>query len=149
MRLVIAVIVLGALIGLSGKVRFVPGRRQAVGAGFLAGLFSGVAAMPGPPVVAYLLGTATPAVEARATLMIFFFVTSLLALPGLVLQGVIELPTVLVAATALPLLVTGTRLGGWVFRRLNDDGYKKAAIAMLAATALLAAGRGIAGLAGN
>ena len=43
-----------------------------------------------PPAVAYMLGTATPAIQARATLMAFFFVTSLIALPGLI-----------VAATAL------------------------------------------------
>ncbi|RCW79045.1 sulfite exporter TauE/SafE family protein [Paracoccus lutimaris] len=149
MRVVIAIIVLGALVGLVRKVRLAPGPRQAIGAGVLAGMFSGLAAMPGPPAVAYLLGTATPAAEARATLMIFFFVTSLLALPGLLLQGVVGWPTVLAAVASLPLLIAGTHLGGWVFRRLDDGGYQKAAIAMLVVTAVLAAIRGLWGLAGG
>ena len=81
--------------------------------------------------------------------MIFFFVTSLLALPGLLVQGVVGWPTVLAAVASLPLLIAGTHLGGWVFRRLDDGGYQKAAIAMLVVTAVLAAIRGLWGLAGG
>ncbi|MFC3170382.1 sulfite exporter TauE/SafE family protein [Paracoccus fontiphilus] len=146
MRIVIALVVLVGLAGLIAKVRLPSGPKQAAGAGILAGLFSGLAAMPGPPAVAYVLGTATPAIQARATLMAFFFVTSLITLPGLLAQGIVGLPTILAAAASLPPLVIGTHLGGWVFRRLNDAGYQKAAIATLAATALVAASRGAWGL---
>lgn len=147
MRVVIAVIVLMALLALIRQARITPGPRQALGAGMLAGLFSGLAAMPGPPAVAYLLGTATPAARTRATLMIFFFITSLLALPGLWVQGIAGPPTVLMAALSFPLLLAGTCLGEQVFRRLGKGGYERAAIAMLSATALLTAVRGIWGLA--
>ncbi|GHG35821.1 sulfite exporter TauE/SafE family protein [Paracoccus sp. KCTC 42845] len=146
LRVIIAVIVLAGLAGMIGKVRLRSGPRQAAGAGLLAGLFSGLAAMPGPPAVAYVVGTATPALQARATLMVFFFVTSLIALPGLLVQRIVGLPTVLVAAASLPLLVIGTRLGGRVFGRLDDAGYQKAAIATLAATALASASRSVWGL---
>ena len=52
LRVIIAVIVLAGLAGLIGKIRLRSGPRQAAGAGFLAGLFSRLAAMPGPPAVA-------------------------------------------------------------------------------------------------
>lgn len=146
MRILIAIIVLAGLLALIRQVRIRPGPRRAVAAGVLAGIFSGMAAMPGPPAVAYLLGTSTPAVEARATLIIFFFITSLFTLPGLWVQGLLGQPVLLMAATSFPLLMIGTDLGGRVFRRLGDGGYEKAAIAMLAATAFLAALRGVWGL---
>lgn len=146
MRIAIAIIVLAGLMALIRQVRIRPSPRRALAAGVLAGLFSGMAAMPGPPAVAYLLGTSTPAVQARATLIIFFFITSLFALPGLWRQGLLGQPDLLMAAASLPVLIIGTHLGGWVFRRLGDGGYEKAAIAMLAATALLAALRGVWGL---
>lgn len=146
MRVIIAVIVLAALVTLVRQVRITPGPRQAMGAGVLSGLFSGLAAMPGPPAVAYLLSTATPAAQTRATLMVFFFITSLIALPGLLLQGTIGLPVLAVTAIALPILVLGTWLGERVFRALGDGHYERMAIALLAATALVAAVRGAAGL---
>ncbi|GHG38578.1 sulfite exporter TauE/SafE family protein [Paracoccus sp. KCTC 42845] len=146
MRVVIAIIVLLALLALIRQVRVKPGPRRALAAGVLSGLFSGMAAMPGPPAVAYLLGTSTPAVQTRATLIIFFFITSLFTLPGLWVQGMLGQPTLLMAVGSFPLLMIGTHLGGWVFRQLGEGRYEKAAIAMLAATAILAALRGVWGL---
>ncbi len=78
-------LVVGAgLIALIARVELAPGRGPALGAGVLSGLFSGLAAMPGPPAIAYFLGRAAPAVTTRASLMVFFFLTSLMALPGLI-----------------------------------------------------------------
>ncbi|MCZ0964283.1 sulfite exporter TauE/SafE family protein [Paracoccus benzoatiresistens] len=146
MRVVIALIVLAALLALFKQVRINPGPRRALAAGMLAGLFSGMAAMPGPPAVAYLLGTSTPALQTRATLTIFFFITSLFTLPGFWVQGMLVQPTLLMALASFPLLIIGTHLGGWLFRQLGDGRYEKAAIAMLGATAMLAALRGVLGL---
>ncbi|SMO99815.1 sulfite exporter TauE/SafE family protein [Paracoccus laeviglucosivorans] len=146
MRIVLAVIVLSALVAMVKQVRIAPGPRQAMGAGLLSGVFSGLAAMPGPPAVAYLLSTATPPAQTRATLMSFFCVTSLIALPGLFAEGLVGRQTLLMAALSLPLLMLGTYFGEKVFRRLGEGGYQKAAIAMLAVTALITAAHGISGL---
>ena len=128
------------------KVRLDEGRRTAIGAGMVAGLFSGLAAMPGPPAIAYFLGTHTPAVNTRASLMVFFFLTSLVALPGLIWAGEIDRDSLLQAGIALPALLIGTWVGGQAFKRLDEGGYRTAAIGLLAVTAALTAMRGIGGL---
>lgn len=116
----------------------------AVGAGLLAGVFSGMAAMPGPPAVAYFLSTDTPPQTARASLMMFFFVAALLATPGLAFAGVIDAQVLILSAVALPALWAGTWAGTAAFRRLGNGHYRKIALAMMAAMALLAGWRGIA-----
>ncbi|QOL82109.1 sulfite exporter TauE/SafE family protein [Pseudooceanicola spongiae] len=146
MRIVLAVLVGIGLAALMLKVRLGAGRRTAIGAGFFAGLFSGLAAMPGPPAIAYFLGTATPAKNTRASLMVFFFLTSLVALPGLAWAGQIDRQSLIQAAFALPALLIGTWAGGQAFNRLDEGGYRTAAIALLAVTAALTALRGVAGL---
>lgn len=146
MRIVLAALVGVGLAALLLKVQLGEGRGTAIGAGMVAGLFSGLAAMPGPPAIAYFLGTRTPAVNTRASLMVFFFLTSLVALPGLVWAGQIDRHGIVQAAFSLPALLIGTWVGGQAFSRLDEGGYRTAAIALLGVTAALTALRGIAGL---
>ena len=146
MRVLLAGIVLIGLVALIAKVRLPAGKGPALGAGFAAGLFSGLAAMPGPPAIAYFLGRAQNAVTTRASLMVFFFLTSIMALPGLVVTDQIDRATFLFSLIAFPALLIGTWAGGFAFRRLNEGGYRMAAIALLALTAVLTAARGIGGL---
>lgn len=121
-------------------------RREAWPAGLLAGLFGGLAAMAGPPAVAYFLRRGTPPATARASLMCFFFATSLMALPGMGMAGLVDRPTVLLSVLCLPMLLGGTWLGGRIFARTSEAGYRRLAIAVLAAMAAASAARGAAGL---
>lgn len=146
MRLVLAGIVAIGLAALVMKVRLPPGPGAALGAGMAAGLFSGLAAMPGPPAIAYFLGTDTPAANTRASAMVFFFLTSLMALPGLWLAHQVTAHVLLQALAALPLLLVGTWIGGRAFARLGEGGYRVAAIGVLGVTAAVTALRGLGGL---
>lgn len=146
MRVVLAVIVAIGLAALMLKIRLPSGPVPAMGAGLTAGLFSGLAAMPGPPAIAYFLGTGTPAVNTRASAMVFFFLTSLMALPGLWLAQKIDAQVFTQALIALPALLVGTWAGGRAFARLGEGGYRLAAIGLLAVTAVITAVRGIGGL---
>ncbi|MEE3098324.1 MAG: TSUP family transporter, partial [Pseudomonadota bacterium] len=121
-------------------------RREAWPAGLLAGLFGGLAAMAGPPAVAYFLRRGTAPATARASLMCFFFATSLMALPGMGMAGLVDRPTVLLSVLCLPMLLGGTWLGGRIFARTSEAGYRRLAIAVLAAMAAASAARGAAGL---
>ncbi|WP_232830315.1 sulfite exporter TauE/SafE family protein [Oceanicella sp. SM1341] len=145
MRVLIALIVSAALVFLVRKpaLPVMGGRRVALPAGFLSGLFSGIAAMPGPPAVAYYLSAPTPPATARASLMVFFFITSLFALPGLAWQGRIDREALIETAVALPCLLAGTALGAWIFRRTSDRGYRAAALGMLG---VMAAATGVKGV---
>jgi len=88
-RILIAAAVLG---GLALLLRYKPTEPRprhglALFAGVASGAFSGLAAMPGPPAVAFYLGAGISAVQTRASLFLFFFVTALIATPGLVIAG--------------------------------------------------------------
>ncbi|MGB2201342.1 MAG: sulfite exporter TauE/SafE family protein [Pseudooceanicola atlanticus] len=144
MRIVLSLVVIGGLVALLARVELSPGRAPALGAGLLSGLFSGLAAMPGPPAIAYFLGRSAKAVTTRASLMVFFFITSLMAMPGLLLAGRLDGDVVMLAATALPALFAGTWAGGRIFARLGEGGYRNAAIGLLALTAFATGIRGLA-----
>ena len=146
MRVVLAVIVAIGLAALLLKIRLPTGPGPAIGAGLTAGVFSGLAAMPGPPAIAYFLGTDTPAKNTRASAMVFFFLTSLMALPGLWLAQKIDVQVFTQALIALPALLVGTWAGGRAFARLGEGGYRLAAIGLLGITATVTALRGIGGL---
>lgn len=143
-RLLIAGIVCLAIVFLARKPAFHAhaGARLALPTGFLAGLFGGVAAMPGPPAIAYYLSVSTPPNVARASLMVFFFSTSLIALPGLFLARLIDVPTVVLSLVALPVLLAGTALGGWLFSRSGSAFYRPVALTVLIIMAVATGIRG-------
>lgn len=120
-----------------------PNLRLAAPTGIVAGLFSGLAAMPGPPVVAYYLSSATPAAVARASMMVFFFVTSLMSLPGLALGGLLDMRVIVLALIATPLMLSGNSLGHIAFKRAPSSAYKPIALIMLIAMALSSGLRGL------
>lgn len=111
--------------------------------GFLSGLFGGLAAMPGPPAVAYYLSGSTPANISRASLMVFFFVTSLLALPGLILGNLIDVESLILSLIALPVMLGGTMIGSHFFKLAPSSSYRPIALATLV---VMAGGSGLRGI---
>lgn len=116
-RIVIAIaVLLGLVLLLTYKPRVPrPNSALAVVAGAAAGVFSGLAGMPGPPVVAYYLGIGMPPKQTRASLMVFFFFVSAIATPGIVLAGEFDLKMVVLVAVSVPSLALGTWAGTLVF----------------------------------
>lgn len=120
-----------------------PSGHLAAVTGVASGVFSGLAAMPGPPAVAYYLGVGMPAKETRASLLIFFFFSSLIATPGLALAGAIDLHMLVLVVVSVPGLIFGTWLGTEAFKRLGSDQYRKIAIGVMAVAAVLSGWRGL------
>lgn len=115
----------------------------ALSTGFLSGLFGGLAAMPGPPAVAYYLSGSISAIVARASLMVFFFLTSALALPGLILGNLIDIQVVALSCAALPLMLAGTGIGSRLFKLAPSSSYRVVALSVLIAMALTSGLQGI------
>lgn len=111
--------------------------------GFFSGLFNGLAAMPGPPVVAYYMSLPMPRRAARASLMVFFLMTSITATVSFVGVGLMTLHTVGLSLLGLPVMWLGTRLGELAFRRGNDALHRQVSIASLGVIALVSAVKGI------
>ncbi len=137
-RMAIAFIVLAAIVLLwkPRRLPFTPGARTAASAGFIAGLFNGLAAMPGPPAIAYYLLTDTDPRKVRASLMAFFLATAVIAAPGTWAAGLLDLDTAILALLGLPLVLGGGHVGNRLFLRYGAGSYRPIALLTLAAAAI-------------
>ena len=104
--------------------------------GFAAGNFHGLAAMGGPPTVAFFLAYERRVAVTRSSLMVFFPVVSLLSLPMVAAAGLLDGPALLLAALGMPLMIGGGWLGARAFRRYGARSYRPLALGALLLTAL-------------
>jgi uncharacterized membrane protein YfcA len=100
-------------------------------AGFLSGLMNGALAVPGPPMIVYALLTQCDPARSRALLMLFFSVSSLLALVSYAVAGLYAPGTLWYVALALPALFVGDRLGNALFVRYSGAFYRRVAVLVL------------------
>ncbi|WP_424139053.1 sulfite exporter TauE/SafE family protein [Roseomonas chloroacetimidivorans] len=136
-----AVLALGAGLGF----RNVPGRAATAGVGVLAGLFSGLAAMPGPPTLAYYLASPLPAAQVRASLLVFFLFSATVSFASLIVIGAVGWHEVLMVLAGMPLMLAGSRIGAALFQRAGGA-HRGISLATLALIAVITAVRGVAGL---
>lgn len=144
-RLAIAAIVAAAVAILWRGVRMAsaPGGIGALLFGVASGLFNGVAGMPGPPVITFYLTSPLGTGVARASLIVFFFVTSVFALAPLAAFGLLGRHALVASLLGIPAVWLGAWLGALLYRTSPERYYRPAALALLAATALLAAARAV------
>ncbi|MBP0492950.1 sulfite exporter TauE/SafE family protein [Pararoseomonas indoligenes] len=149
-RLVLAGACGVAVLALGGGQGFrsMPGRGTTATAGALSGLFNGLAAMPGPPAVAYYLALPMPPAQVRASLLVFFLFSALLSSGSLLVIGAVGRAEALLVLAGTPLMLAGSRIGAALFRRLGGA-HRRISLVTLALVALLTAARGLAGLLGG
>ena len=142
-RLVIAAIVVAGAAVLAGGVRLAvaPTGAGALPFGMAAGLFNGLAGIPGPPVIAYFLASLVPSGTARGSMIVIFLLTSTLALAPLAWFGLVGRDSLYAAAAGFPLVLAGSWLGARAFRHSTDRQYRAVALLLLLATAALSAWR--------
>jgi uncharacterized membrane protein YfcA len=107
--------------------------------GAVSGLFNGVAGIPGPPVIAYFLGSNIAKERARASMMVIFALTSVVALVPLYFAGALTTSALVYAVISLPAVWGATSLGQYLFHRSSDMAYRRVGLLVLSAIALLAA----------
>lgn len=146
LRLMIAGILVIGLVLLIAEVSFKPGTKQAIMTGMASGLFAGMAAMPSPPAVAYFLGTGQSKTTTRASLLMFFCMTACVAIFVAVLEGSFQIAALWQGLLSLPAMILGSRLGGIVFKRLDESAFRIAALSVFGMLAISAGAKGIAGL---
>ncbi|MGM4916567.1 TSUP family transporter [Tardiphaga sp. 813_E8_N1_3] len=147
-RLVISAITLLAVfaLGRGFQLPAAPPRPVTSITGFFFGLFNGLAAMPGPPVVAYYMSLPMPRRAARASLMAFFLMTSITATVSFVSVGLMTVHTIGLSLLGLPVMWLGTRLGELAFRHGDDSRHRQVSIASLGVIALVSAIKGVSEL---
>jgi uncharacterized membrane protein YfcA len=128
----VSVIALASGFAITGPFR----RREAFASGVLAGVFNGVAAMPGPPAVAYLIARGLPAARMRATLSVFFLATALAGFAALAWSGLVTGAALALTALGFPLMAAGTFVGVRLFRWNEGRAHRRVALALLFAIAV-------------
>ncbi|KAB2881014.1 MAG: sulfite exporter TauE/SafE family protein [Pseudorhodoplanes sp.] len=150
-RLLIAAATLVAVLLLTKGFTFArpPGMRLTVPVGIVAGAFNGLAAMPGPPVIAYYLSLPVSRTVMRASLNVFFLANASIAVVSALSLKLIDWNIAGYTLLALPLMFAGQQLGLRFFHLGSDRTHRLIAIACLSAIAIGAAIRGLSGMLAN
>ena len=109
--------------------RFTPKERPAsrsvaMGTGVASGLMNGAFAIPGPPVILYVVATLTDPIQSRAFLMMFFFGSSIVSLMMFAVAGLVTPRPFQLLWAAIPAMWLGNQLGNWAFRRFAGGAYR-------------------------
>lgn len=140
-RVAIALIAIAAfaLVILPPKPGHVPGLPYTLGTGVAAGVLTGFAAMPGPPVVPYYLRQGLEPARARASMLLVFFFTAIAAAIASWLIGLLDVRVGWLSLLLFPAVLLGNWLGGLAFGKVSAPVWRGivALILGLAGTAAL------------
>lgn len=104
-------------------------------AGLLAGIMNGMFAMPGPPLVIYLLSTEPDPVKCRANIITLMLIAAAFALFSFAVAGYFSWVNVWLFLGCFPVMLAGDRLGTTLFSRYGHARYRQVAIMVLLAIA--------------
>jgi uncharacterized protein len=120
-----------------------PSRVLTIVVGLASGVMSGLASMGGPPVVVYLLALGHGAAVLRATSIIYFMLSALLALVGMTARGLLDRTVLIWAAASVPVLFAGSWAGTWAFHRAKPHHHRLTALVVLSILAATLIGRAL------
>jgi hypothetical protein len=146
-RLAIGCAILGSVLLLWRGLRLppTPSRALTFAVGLAAGVMSGLASMGGPPIVVYLLALSHGAAVVRASSIVYFMLAAMMSLLMMSLHGLIDREILLWSVASVPLLIAGTYLGNWGFRRSLPHHHRFTAMVLLSVLAILLIARGLGG----
>ncbi len=152
MRALIGLVVLGSVLLLwrGFTISHAPSRAVRVGLGVISGFLNGSTSMGGPPVIIFFLASPAGAAAGRASLFIYFFFLSIVTLAVAAFGGLLTLRVVYLSLLMLPAMSLGNAMGDRMFDKSTASAYRRVALGVLAAVALMAVARAVYGLmAGN
>jgi uncharacterized protein len=119
-RLMIAAIAITAflLVLIPRRAPKQPGTPMTLLTGVAAGILTGFAAMPGPPVVPYYVASGFSPLIARASMMFIFFATAIAATVSSWLFGFLEPRIALTSLLLFPAVLAGNWAGGLAFSKI-------------------------------
>jgi uncharacterized protein len=104
--------------------------------GTVSGLLSGAAQIGGPPVVAYWLGGAIPAVIVRANIIAYFAISTALSAISYVWGGLITVEVLALAVYEALLYALGLWFGSRMFGLASDITFRRICYVMIAVAAI-------------
>lgn len=140
LRWTISIAVLACAATLMSGYRYRGPRNAAVslGVGGVAGILSGIASIPGPPVIAYWMAAGMPAAIVRANLLTLFLLGEVVSLGNIWVAGLLKAEVVMVALVAAPVYFAGLIAGARGFDRSSERTYRIATYGLIVLAAVLA-----------
>lgn len=108
------------------------------GVGGIAGVLSGIASIPGPPVIIYWLASGMPTAIVRANLLVLFLFSELLSAANLWAADLFDRPRIMLGLLMIPVYALGLFAGWRLYGAASDTTYRRVAFTLIVAAALLA-----------
>lgn len=105
--------------------------------GAISGLFSGIAQIGGPPVVAYWLGGDTKAAVMRASTFAYFAIGSATTIVSYGASGLLTSHVFKISLMVLPCFAVGLWIGNHLFGFANQTFFRRICLALIAASLLV------------
>ena len=139
-RFLIALVALSAFVAvlLPRRGAQQPSTATTTAVGLSAGVLTGFAAMPGPPVVPYYVGRDIPRTVAKASMIGIFGVAALAGVVSGTAIGVLEWRIVWLGLALFPLVMLGNWIGSLAFGKVSDALWRTSVGVVLAAAAIAA-----------
>lgn len=99
--------------------------------GFFAGSLGGAFNVTGPPIIVFILTQDWSRFNTIGTLNFFFFITSLLIVIFHIVMGSINADILTTFFKLTPAVIAGMLIGTYVFRKMNDENYRKGLFLLL------------------
>lgn len=109
-----------------------------LGVGGVAGFLSGIASIPGPPVIAYWLASDLPVAIVRANLLTFFLIGEVVSIGNIWAAGLFTGPVVMVGLLCVPPYFAGLLIGSRFFGMASEQTYRRVTFALILLSAFLA-----------
>lgn len=147
MRMTIgAAVLMAATLLVSGlRFRLRPPRWLCGSLGILAGIGSGAAGIPGPPVIVLFLSSPVSIAIGRASLSAFFLCVASLSSASAAWRGLLTLNSVVLGALLMAPLLVGNHFGDKLFAKVNEKTFRRIALVLLFAIGVSTIVRGLWG----
>jgi uncharacterized protein len=105
--------------------------------GAMSGLFTGIAQLGGPPVIAYLMGGRTAAAPTRAFFIVYFFATTLLSIVSYALRHLFTGDVLRLAVIVGPGYGIGLFAGARMFGLASEVVFRRVCFILIAAAVII------------
>lgn len=126
-----------AILGFGWRYRGRPRAAATAGTGALSGLLGGATGLTGPPVIFFELAGSAPIAQMRASFIVFFSWVDLIALVSFAITGTLGGRALLLTAALIAPYLAAAGLGAKLFGRASETFYRRLAVAILAAVAVV------------
>lgn len=134
----IAILCCAATLWLGWRYRGSRNAGVSFGVGGFAGVLSGIASIPGPPIIFYWLSSDMPAAIVRANLLALFLLGELLSIANLWAASLFTRDVLELGLAATPVYFAGLLVGTRLHKGASESAYRRITFGLVVLSALLA-----------